>query len=131
MGAQVFYERLKNPNYEVHDKLQYYFINAILNRDFAQSTDVQLKVDVVNQNYLKGELTLDEIERTIDRVNEKQRIYTEYKDGFQSTIKFIVSIIYKQLRTQQPKKYQFDHIFTKSALKDLDIKSGIHLICNC
>lgn len=131
MGAQVFYERLKNPNYEVHDKLQYYFINAILNRDFAQSTDVQLKVDVVNQNYLKGELTLDEIEKTIDRVNEKQRIYTEYKDGFQSTIKFIVSIIYKQLRTQQPKTYQFDHIFTKSALKNLKIKSGIHLIGNC
>lgn len=132
MAAQVLHKRLKDEKYKIPPKLQYYFINSILENEFSHNTSKHLHDDVVNLSYLKDDLELVEIIDKIKILNEKQSKISELLEGFDNTSKFIVSIIYSKINNQlKPENYDFDHIFARNAMKKLNIDVGVHAIGNC
>lgn len=132
MAAQVLHERLEDESYKINNKLQYYFITAILNKDFASATDKRLRDDIKALNYLNEDgISIEKIKQNINLLNEDQRRESDFHKGFKSTVKFIIAGAYGQITKSKSLSYDFDHIFPKAAMAKLEIRSGVHTIGNC
>lgn len=134
VASQLLYEKLnwsERTKYQPREDIQLFLVKEILEKGFSKATTNKMMEDIKSMRYLKEDISTDSISTVIKNLNLSQKKETNFNDGFESTVKFIVSLAFKEYSDGSGVTFDYDHIFPKSVMKDKSIYENINTIGNC